>query len=561
MHRPSFSTLIRAAALLAAFTKPVAAQRATLPLKFDPRPTTAAITPADLMTRLYIFADDSMMGRQAGTVYHDKGTSYIARELARIGVQPAGENGTYFQQIPLVSRALASGTTVTVDGRAFVAGTDFLTRDNGPTARAMQNASAIYAGVWGETTMLPADQASGKVVVVTVPRGWQANRGALTQRYLGAAGVAVVSLDSMPAEVRAALSEPTVTLQDEIDQAQQQMPPVPAFFYTTQAMAASLFGAPLASLKVGTTGKALSGAFTYAATPAAGARNVVGIIPGSDPKLRGQYVAIGAHSDHVGTGEAVDHDSLYAFYHVVRPEGADDGEKPAAAEDWPKVRAMLDSLRKAHAARQDSIFNGADDDGSGSMGVLEVAEAFASAPVKPKRSILLVWHVAEELGLFGSAYYTEHPTVPRDSIVAQLNVDMIGRGPKALAPGGGTGALQIIGSRRLSTELGDIVDAEGKKFNPQFTYDYQYDANGHPGQYYCRSDHYMYARYGIPVAFLSTGGHPEYHEVTDEPEYIDYDGLARVSQLLYNIAERVANLDHRLVVDKPKPDPKGQCVQ
>ncbi|HMC57401.1 MAG TPA: M28 family peptidase [Gemmatimonadaceae bacterium] len=563
MHRTSLHTLSRAAALIAAFTAPAAAQRATLPLKFDPRPTTAAITPADLMTRLYIFADDSMMGRQAGTVYHDKGTSYIARELARIGVQPAGENGGYFQQIPLVSRALANGTTVTVDGRAFAAGGDFLTRDNGPTARTMQNAAAIYGGVWGggENTMLPADQASGKVVVITVPRGWQANRGALTQRYLGAAGVAVVSLDSMPAEVRAALSEPAVTLQDEIDQAQQQMPPVPAFFYTSQAMAASFFGAPLASLKVGTTGKALSGAFNYTATPAPGARNVVGIIPGSDPKLRGQYVAIGAHSDHVGTGEAVDHDSLYAFYHVVRPEGADDGEKPAAAEDWPKVRAMLDSLRKTHAARQDSIFNGADDDGSGSMGVLEVAEAFASAPVKPKRSILLVWHVAEELGLFGSAYYTEHPTVPRDSIVAQLNVDMIGRGPKALAPGGGTGDLQIIGSRRLSTELGDIVDAEGKKLNPPLKYDYQYDANGHPGQYYCRSDHYMYARYGIPVAFLSTGGHPEYHEVTDEPEYIDYDGLARVSQLLYNIAERVANLDHRLVVDKPKPDPKGQCVQ
>jgi len=562
MIRSSLATAARGLSLLTLLAVPAAAQRAAaLPLKFDPRPTTAAITPADLMTRLYIFADDSMMGRAAGTPYHDKGTTYIARELARIGVQPAGDNGTYFQQIPLVSRALAAGTTITVNGRAFAAGTDFLARDNGPTARAMQNAPVVYGGVWGDDAMLAPDRASGKVVVISVPHGWQANRGALTQRYLGAAGIAVASLDSMPADVRAALSEPAVTLQGEIDQAQQQLPPVPAFFYTTQAMTSALLGAPTAPLKVGAEGKTATGAFNFVATPAAGARNVVGIIPGSDPKLRGEYVAIGAHSDHVGFAEPVDHDSLYAFFHVVRPEGADDGEKPATASDWPKIRGMLDSLRKAHAARQDSIFNGADDDGSGSMGVLEVAEAFAAAPVKPKRSILLVWHVAEELGLFGSAYFTDHPTVPRDSIVAQLNVDMIGRGPKALAPGGGTGDLQVIGSRRLSTELGDIVDAEGKKFNPPFKYDYQYDANGHPQQYYCRSDHYMYARYGIPVAFLSTGGHPEYHEVTDEPEYIDYDGLARVSLLLYNIAERVANLDHRLVVDKPKPDPKGQCVQ
>jgi Zn-dependent M28 family amino/carboxypeptidase len=222
---------------------------------------------------------------------------------------------------------------------------------------------------------------------------------------------------------------------------------------------------------------------------------------------------------------------------------------------------MLDSLRRVHPARRDSIFNGADDDGSGSMGVLEVAEAFASTKEKPKRSILFVWHVGEELGMLGSGYFTDHPTVPRDSIVAQINVDMIGRGPGALAPGGGTGDLQLIGSRRLSTELGDIVEAEGKKFTPPFKYDYQYDANGHPAQYYCRSDHYMYARYGIPVVFMSTGGHPEYHQVTDEPQYIDYNGLARVSQLVYNTATHIANLDHRLVVDKPRPDPKGNCVQ
>ena len=91
--------------------------------------------------------------------------------------------------------------------------------------------------------------------------------------------------------------------------------------------------------------------------------------------------------------------------------------------------------------------------------------------------------------------------------------------------------------------------------------DYTYDANGHPQQYYCRSDHYEYARYGIPIAFFSTGGHRDYHQQTDEPQYIDYEQLARVTNFVRDVATKVANLDHRVVVDKPKPNPKGQCVQ
>jgi Zn-dependent M28 family amino/carboxypeptidase len=218
-------------------------------------------------------------------------------------------------------------------------------------------------------------------------------------------------------------------------------------------------------------------------------------------------------------------------------------------------------LRKIRPARLDSIYNGADDDGSGSMALLEIAETLAASPNKPKRSMIFVWHAGEEKGLWGSEYFTDHPTVPRDSIVAQLNIDMIGRGAAQDLEGGGPGYVQLIGSRRLSTELGDIVEAIGKTEPTPFKFDYQFDANGHPQQYYCRSDHYEYARYGIPIVFFSTGGHRDYHQVTDEPQYIDYDQLARVATLVENVALRVANLDHRVVVDKPKPDPRGQCVQ
>jgi hypothetical protein len=549
--------------VLGAVVLPIAvAAQHPLPSKFAPRPTTGAITPTDLMTRVYAFADDSMMGRHSGTVHHDKATDYIARELTRFGLQPGGDNGTFFQQLPVATRALAQGSKITVDGRDFLPGRDFVPRDprdlpTGPGPKAIQNAVAVYGGTFGDTSSMikPAD-AVGKVVVLTVQRGWQANRMLLTaQHYVAATAVVLASLDSMPDEVRKALSGPTMA---------PSRPPqreIPIFLYATRAMAEAMLGMPLSSARTGAAGRVVTASLNYSEAQAPGMRNVVAILPGSDPALKNQYVAIGAHSDHEGVGEAVDHDSLYAFYHVVRPGGADDDGKAATAEDWPKVRKMLDSLRRTRPARVDSIFNGADDDASGSMGMLEVAEAFATAREKPKRSILFVWHVAEEQGLVGARYYTDNPTVPRDSIVGQINIDMIGRGGAADTPGGGPGYVQLIGSRRLSTELGDLVEAEGKKFSPQFRFDYTYDANGHPGQFYCRSDHYMYARYGIPVVFLSTGGHPEYHQVTDEPQYIDYAQLARVSQLVYNMAARVANLDHRLVVDKPKPDPNGPCRQ
>jgi Zn-dependent M28 family amino/carboxypeptidase len=289
---------------------------------------------------------------------------------------------------------------------------------------------------------------------------------------------------------------------------------------------------------------------------------VVAMLRGSDPVLRHQYVAIGAHSDHIGTtGEAVDHDSLRAYNTVMRPLGADDPPGQPSAEQQARISAVLDSLRRLRPARRDSIGNGADDDGSGSVAILEMAEALAAQREKPKRSILFVWHTGEEAGLLGAEYFTDHPTVPRDSIVTALNIDMIGRGAAADVPGGGPTYLQLIGSRRLSRELGDLVETVNAEKGHGFRFDYQFDANGHPGQYYCRSDHYEYARYGIPVTFFSTGSHRDYHMVTDEPQYIDYAQLARVTTLIHDIAVRVADLDHRPALSAPRPDPEGQCVQ
>src|SRR5262249_40329949 len=204
------------------------------------------------------------------------------------------------------------------------------------------------------------------------------------------AGIAVFPFEAMEEAARASLNDPVVGLSDEGE------PRIPALMYVTKAMAEALLGAPPSSLTRGAAGKTIHGNIKWDDVPAPG-RNVVAILPGSDPKLKGQFVAIGAHNDHVGFNTTpVDHDSLRAFNTVVRPKGADDPDRPATGEEMTKIRQIIDSLRKINPPRKDSIFNGADDDGSGTVAVLEIAEALATAQVKPKRSIVFVWHAGEE---------------------------------------------------------------------------------------------------------------------------------------------------------------------
>jgi hypothetical protein len=356
----------------------------------------------------------------------------------------------------------------------------------------------------------------------------------------------VATLDAIGPTDRQALMATTAQL------AQSDTPEQPAFFYVTSRLADAL-------LEAGT----INGTIAFMDVPAPSpARNVVAILPGSDPALKGQYVAVGAHNDHVGMqAKAEDHDSLRAWNTVMRPRGAENSPGTPSAEQTATIARLIDSLRKVRPARADSVFNGADDDGSGSVSVLEIAEALAKSPERPKRSILFVWHTAEELGLLGSDWFTRHPTVPRDSIVAQLNIDMIGRGKAGDLPGAGPDYVQLIGSRRLSTELGDLVERVNTEDKHGLAFDYAWDANGHPENSYCRSDHYMYARFGIPITFFTTGGHRDYHQLSDEVQYIDFDKMARVASLVEDVALHVANLDHRIVVDKPKPDPEAVCRQ
>jgi hypothetical protein len=368
--------------------------------------TSPAITAEDLRVRLTAFAADSMMGREAGTIWNVKATDWVADQFRRYGLEPAGDSGTFFQTVPNIR---------------------------------------------------PRD----------------------------------------------------------------------------------------------------------ASSPAGDARNVIGIIRGSDAVLRHEYVAITAHNDHIGfTHQPLDHDSVRATNIVTRPLGADSPRRAATPAEAARIRAMIDSLHRLHPARLDSVNNGADDDGSGTVALIELAEAFTRQGVKPRRSILLVSHTAEEKGLRGSAWYTDHSTVPMDSIVAEIDVDMIGRGSAFDIAGGGPTYLEVVGLRRLSNEFGDWVEAVNAREPLPFRFNYEYDAPGHPEQYYCRADHYNYARYGVPSVSLSRGAHMDYHQLTDEPQYIDYPDYARLTQLVFDASLYVANAGHRPRLSVPKPiDPHVPCRQ
>jgi hypothetical protein len=252
--------------------------------------------------------------------------------------------------------------------------------------------------------------------------------------------------------------------------------------------------------------------------------NVAAIVEGSDPQLKYTYVAFGAHYDHVGYSE---------------------GEVVATANGSRRIAPPQSGFVKP-GAENDRIWNGADDDGSGTVAMMALAKAFAAGP-RPKRSLLFVWHAGEERGRFGSLFFADYPTVPLSSIVTQLNIDMIGRN-RDNRPGEWQ-TVYLVGSDRISSELDAVTRAANASLAQPMTLDYEFNDPNDPEQLYFRSDHYSYAAKGIPVIFFTTGLHPDYHMNTDEVSKIEFDKLARIAGFIYETGRRVANLDHAPVRD------------
>ena len=568
-----------------------------LPAKLAPTPTAAAISEADLKTRLYIFADDSMQGRAYGREGNMKGTTYIANELKRLGVEPAGDNGTYFQEMPVVQRRFARTSALATGGRALKWVDEWIAMPGVAAPRPFDGAKVIYGGTVGDTTtQITAAQANGKVVILMPAAPGTGGRGgppggggaggrggAPVNRFAGAVAIATVDLDAMNMGSRAfindspqgrinappgALAPPDTTAGGRGGRgggaggaaggaAAAPAGPPQAQIRITRAAASVLLGAAIEGARPGAEGGTVSGKLDFVETPVPQfARNVVGIIRGSDPKLKNSFVALGGHPDHVGFDRnPIDADSLQ-MYNAARQALMNKGGElhQATPAELASIKINLDSVRKLRPVRLDSIRNGADDDGSGSMALLEIAEQVQGMTVKPKRSLLFVWNNGEEVGLTGSAWFTMHPTVPRDSIVAQINIDMIGRGRSKDIPGGGDDYLAVVGSQRLSTDLGQSVVANNLKQPSPFRLDYRFDSTTvWPGynNIYGRSDHANYARFNIPIAFFFTGLHADYHQLSDEPQYIDYPHYARITQYINDLVLDLANKEKRPALFKP----------
>ncbi len=522
-----------------------------------------AVSPDSLRVRLYALAADSMGGRNTGSTGNVKAADWVASMFQRYGLKPAGDSGSWFQVIPFYGNGVDVHSTIIAGPTTLSVGRDVLPVGTrvGWNAEGMQ---AVFGGVLQDSTTWPtAEAVNGKLAVFTVVDGTdlralgRALGPALTNpRFANIGGWGIVLLESVPSDLVDQILQPQI-LTDTTSPRR-----VNRVVLVTRDAAAALIGHPLQGATAGQAGPMLHGGIVFTKRPLENpARNVVGILEGSDPALRGTYVSLTAHNDHVGyTRSPIDHDSVYATNRVMRPLGADSPLRPPTSEEAARIQAIRDSLRAARPDRPDSVFNGADDDGSGTVALTELARVLSRGP-RPKRSILFVSHAAEEKGLLGSSWYTDHATVPTDSIIAEIDEDMIGRGQASDIQGGGPTYLEVVGLRRLSPEFGDTLEAVNGREPVPFHFNYEFDAPGHPLQYYCRADHYSYARYGIPSVAFSRGEHADYHQVTDEAEYIDYTDMARVTQMVADGARALANMSHRPAVTGPHGDPHAPCRQ
>lgn len=502
-----------------------------------------AITAAQLKDYLMFVAADEMEGRDTPSRGLNTTAKFMATQLSRWGLKPAGDEGSYFQSIALRRhRTDPAQTRAEINGRPFRFGTDFLDREQ--TAGSVSG-PVVYVGNGWLIKSKNINPYTGldlkdKIIVFLsgLPKGvsfgdlvgkegedfvppmmYAARNGAR-----GAIAIAnFQALANWERNRRESVEEGSVVIEKFQRQDEAGIPAITAsprmlsaLFEGEKESAARLFNRGLGGDAVApfelSPNKRVS--FTIAVkSDQLFTQNVVAVREGSDAKLKNEYVAVGAHYDHVGIGAAV---------------------------------------------QGDSIYNGADDDGSGTVAVLAMAEAFSRAP-RPKRSILFVWHCGEEKGLWGSRYFVENPLVPLEQIVTQLNIDMIGRSKKEgetnseNAELAGQHEIYVIGSKMMSTDLGNLSERVNKAYL-NLKFNYKYDDSNDPNRFFFRSDHFNYAQKGIPIIFYFNGVHEDYHQLADAPDKIDYVRMEKITRTIYATAWELANAKARPKVDKKLPE-------
>ena len=494
----------------------LAAQAAT-PVATTPAAWTAAagsITTKDVSRRIYIIADDSMLGRDTPSRGLELTAQYVADQFKKFGLKPGGENGSWFQRYKIVRKKLdlaassvefvAAGEQVQVnlnqDAR-FVFGVAPATGTGGT--------ALLLGGPFGleDVKSIPAE---GKVIVAVldyshpIAQSTQDAIGILTQT--GATGLILVSNRDSTTFAQRVAAQGKLSL--SVAGLEEVKVPVVEVHQRALGEVTKALGLDLEQIRSAEapvvrelTDLQIKFDLTETVFDTASAPNTIGILEGTDPTLKNEYLVYSAHMDHIG---------------ISRP-GA-----------------------------PDSIANGADDDGSGTIGVVELAEAFSQKGARPKRSILLMTVSGEEKGLWGSDYFTNHPTIPLSSLVADINIDMIGRNwPDT-----------IVAIGREHSDLG-LTLARVNEAHPELAMA-AIDDRWPEEQFYFRSDHYNFARKGVPILFFFNGVHDDYHQVTDSPDKINAEKESRILKLLFYLGEDIANAPAR---PKWNPESYKQIVE
>ena len=491
------------------------------------------ITADDAKKHLSILASDNFEGRETGKPGADKAANYIADQFKKLGLQ-APVNGTYFFDVPLTQNSL-NVSAFNINGHAFANGEDFFL--NGLFVDKNIVAPAIVFVGYGTDAELAGIDLTGKVVLWINEDKPETGKTANTSYRMSAGRLAIVKAIQAknPTAILAANGELGPLLKRFGSSVRGARLSVKKEGGTKMNTTAPVFNITLAVADevVKPTGKTYSDLKTAAATATqtqsiasiatisyateskdVKAVDVVGFMPGSDPKLKDEVLVFSAHYDHIG---------------LVTTPGA-----------------------------KDKVNNGADDDGSGTTGILEIAQAFTKAKKDghgPRRSVLFLGNVGEEKGLLGSEYYTDHPIYPLANTIADLNIDMIGRvGEEYIGKPDSANYVYSIGSAMLSTDLHNIGEAANNTYI-HMKLDYKYDDPNDPNRFYYRSDHYNFARYGVPIIFFFNGVHADYHQPGDEVSKINFPLLAKRAQLAFFTGWELANRDARPVVDKKPASP------
>ena len=475
--------------LLAIFTTTVFSQSTK---KNSLPPALSSITETDLKRDLYEMASDHFRGREAGTLDELKVSMWLANQLRAVGLKPAGDDGTYFQFFSLVRNRISPASTVSIGNQSFQLWKDVLVAQ---TAMATVSAPIVYVGK-GTKADLDKTNVKGKAVAILAsPEGLNLNVSLWERRYPGL--VATKFRNDLINRGAAAI----IFITDDIAE-KSWKEVVPAMSRGLYDIEGGVNAFPISRIPVfwlhgnnvdqvekeGATLNATINVehFEYPSV------NIIGKIDGTDPQLSKEYVLFSGHQDH-------------------------------------------DGVRLAYGT--DSIYNGADDNASVSVALLAIARAFKKNP--GRRSALFVWHGAEERNLLGSKWYSANPTVPKSSIVAVLNGDMIGMNhPDSAA---------LLGSQLPHKNSRDLVKMaiDANNEGPRFKLDTLWDKTDHVEGFYFRSDHLPYARAGIPSIFYTSVLHSIYHTPMDEASRINYQKLKRMTEWMYRTGWKVAIADKR----------------